>query len=70
LGKLSITKLQNNLTIDTINNIMETLNDFKDIKLDSRYIVKLIKKNSNDQELGRLIREYYNYLKEAKESEE
>jgi hypothetical protein len=49
---------------------METLNDFKDIKLDSRYIVKLIKKNSNDQELGRLIREYYNYLKEAKESEE
>lgn len=49
---------------------MEKLNDFTDIKLDYRYVVKLIKRNSNDQELGRLIREYYNYLKEAKESEE
>ena len=44
------------------------INNFKEINIDSKYIIELIEKSPNDQELGKEIRSYYLHLKEMKKS--
>tara|TARA_R110000868_G_scaffold411678_1_gene707386 strand:+ start:1143 stop:1385 length:243 start_codon:yes stop_codon:yes gene_type:complete len=39
------------------------VNNFKEVNIDSQYIIELIEKYKNDQELGQEVRSYYLNLK-------
>jgi|TARA_R110000803_G_scaffold73856_1_gene137768 hypothetical protein len=43
------------------------VNNFKEVNIDSQYIVELIEKYKNDQELGQEVRFYYLNLKDLNE---
>ena len=48
--------------MEKVNNIIKYFVGISDRKFDSKLIEQLIKKYPNDQELGKAIRSYYEYL--------
>ena len=36
----------------------------KEVKLDHKYVIKLIKKNTSNKDLGKNLKRYYKYLKQ------